>query len=190
MEEENNLILKIKMEFTFRTLTAGDINAYREIRLDCLQNHPDSFGTLYENEVNSTKLKFDKVLKSKNSPSFLNGVFNKEMLIGICGFTREESAKKKHRGTICQLYVRKDYSEQSIGKQLLKFTLDTAFADETLEIIELGVVMNNQKAIKLYSDFGFISFGNLENYFKLNDQYWTIVYMALKKENYLSRRSI
>ncbi len=174
-------------ETEFRILTADDINLYREIRLDCLQNYPDYFGTLLQNEVKAKTLKFDNVLRQENSQSFLYGAFKKEELIGICGFTREDRIKTNHRGEINQMYVRNEFAGQGIGTQLLKFTLDKAFTDEKLELIELGVVNNNEKAIKIYSNFGFVQFGHLENYFKYDNKYWAFTFMVLTKENYFDK---
>lgn len=171
-------------EIEFRILTANDINLYREIRLDCLQNYPDNFGTLFENEVEAKTLKFDNVLRQEKSQSFLYGAFIKKNLIGICGFTREDRIKTNHRGEINQMYVRNEFAGHKIGTQLLKFTLEKAFTDKNLELIELGVVNNNQKAIKIYSNFGFVQFGQLEKYFKYNDKYWAFTFMSLTKENY------
>lgn len=172
----------------FRILTVDDINLYREIRLDCLQNYPNNFGTLFENEVKAKTLKFDKVLRQESSQSFLYGAFKKEKLIGICGFTREDRIKTNHRGEINQMYVRNEFAGQGIGTRLLKFTIDKAFADEKLELIELGVVNNNEKAIKIYSNFGFVKFGHLEKYFKYNNKYWAFTFMALTKENYFDNK--
>ena len=175
------------MELEYRTLIAEDINAYREIRLECLRNYPDNFGTLLENEANSKALKFDNLLKQGRSSSFLYGVFKQDMLIGICGFKREERIKTIHRGIISQMYVRDEVAGHGIGKQLLKLTIEKAFTDKDLEIIELGVVSNNQKAIKIYSDMAFKQFGEFEKYFKHNNKYWSFTFMALAREDYFNK---
>ena len=176
------------MEIIYRTLNEGDLIAYRQIRLDCLQNHPENFGSLYENESNSKALKFDKVLKQENDRSFLFGAFENEELIAICGFTREERMKTKHRGNISQMYVRYEFGGKGIGKELLKNTLNKAFKDGSLEIIELGVVTNNKKAIQLYSHFGFKKYGQFDKYFKFENKYWDFTLMDLKRENYFNNR--
>ena len=172
------------MKIIYRILKEEDINAYREIRLDCLRNHPDSFGSLYEIEMNSNELKFDKILRLKTNQSFLFGAFIQEELIAICGFTREERIKTKHRGKISHMYVKPVFEGKGIGKGILKNTLDEAFADDTLEIIDLGVVKSNEKAIRLYTSFGFEKYGQFEKYFKYKNNYWSFIFMDLKRENY------
>ncbi|MEO6949166.1 MAG: GNAT family protein [Ginsengibacter sp.] len=172
------------MDIKYRTLIADDILAYREVRLSCLRNYPDYFGTLLENEINSKELKFDSILKREPSSSFLYGAFKQHMLIGICGFTREEKLKTNHRGTISQMYVANEFADLGIGRHLLKLTIEKAFADKTLEIIELGVVSNNLKAIKIYLSFGYREFGKFEKYFKYNNKYCSFTFMALARDDY------
>lgn len=108
------------MKTDFRILTSKDISKYREIRLECLKNNADQFGTLYEDEVKSKSLKFDPVLQQENSKDFLYGAFQNDNLVGICGFKRETKTKTKHRGEISHMYVKEDFAGQGIGWQLLK----------------------------------------------------------------------
>lgn len=178
----------MQKEINYRILKAADLLLYREIRLHCLQNYPDNFGTLLENEGNATDLKFDAVLRQENSKSFLYGAFMGAQLIGICGFTRQEKVKTNHRGAISQLYVRNEFAGQGIGQQLLRYTLDKAFADESLEMIDLGVVNSNEQAVKLYLNIGFVQFGHFEKHFKHNDKYWGFTFMVLERETYLKGR--
>ncbi|MEO8116687.1 MAG: GNAT family protein [Bacteroidota bacterium] len=175
------------MQIEFRILRAHDIQLYREIRLDCLQKFPGNFGTLYEHEVKSKTLKFDKVLVQENAPSFLYGAFQKEKLLGICGFSRENRIKTNHRGIISQMYVRTEFAGKGIGKHLLKLTIDQALKDHKLEQIELGVVSDNVKAIQLYSSVGFTQFGYYEKYFKHNNKYQALICMSITRENYFNK---
>ena len=170
----------------YRVLMSDDINLYREIRLDCLQNYPQNFGISFENERETIKLKFDDILKNKKSTSFLYGAFLEEKIIGICGFIRETSLKSKHRGKISQMYVKDEFAGQKIGAQLLHLTLKKAFDDTTLELIELGVIKENQKAMDLYLKFGFVAFGQFEKYFKFKENYSTMIFMVLAKSDFLN----
>ena len=176
--------MQIKPEF--RILSEQDVPLYRKIRLKCLQNYPDNFGTLYEDEIHAKNLKFDTILRQQNSQSFLLGAFVNQELIGICGCMREDRIKTNHRAEISQMYVRNSFAGQGIGTKLLAHTLDKAFADTSLEMIELGVVDNNPQAIKLYSNLGFVQFGQLDNYFKHKNQYCGFTFMVLTQEKYFS----
>jgi ribosomal protein S18 acetylase RimI-like enzyme len=169
----------------FRILKEEDIDFYRAIRLDCLQNYPDNFGTLYEDEVQAKNLTFDKIIREKDAESFMMGAFSGKDLIGIAGFYRETRTKTKHRGEINQMYVKAEFARQGVGANLLRHLLDRAFTNETLDIIELGVVEGNTTALNLYRKFGFIQFGYLEKYFKHEEKYWAMTFMFLTRERYL-----
>jgi hypothetical protein len=51
------------MNITYKTLSALHIDMYRAIRLECLKNYPQNFGSLYEDEVQSKQLKYDKIIR-------------------------------------------------------------------------------------------------------------------------------
>lgn len=169
----------------FKILGAIDAEGYREIRLECLRNFPDDFGTLFEDESKSESLKFDKYILSGDNSSFLMGAFLDNELIGICGHIKEIKPKSKHRGVLSHLYVKKDIQHKGIGKLLITETIKKAFDDAELELIELSVVKDNKAALKLYEDIGFERFGELGKYFKHGDKYWTIVFMYLDRQRFL-----
>ena len=68
----------MNLEITYRNLNFTDKEKYREIRLECLKNYPQNFGTLYEDEINSNSLKFDKVILQNHETDFLFGAFKEK----------------------------------------------------------------------------------------------------------------
>lgn len=175
------------MQIEYKLLTADDINQYRQIRLECLKENPDFFGTSYDDEVNAKSLKFDKALQQNSQTDFLYGAFQGDTLVGICGFTQEDRKKTNHRGDISQMFVKKSLAGQGIGTQLLSLTLDKAFNKNHIELIILGVVDTNKNAINVYNKLGFTQFGFIENYFKQSDGYRGFVFMALSMIDYVSQ---
>ncbi len=172
----------------YRVLRSGDAASYRQIRLECLKHFPDYFGTLYEDEINAVSLKFDKILSNENSVDFLLGAFDNDSLVGICGYTQEKRKKTKHNGEISQMYVRPDYGRKGIAARLLQLTMDKAFSDSGLQQIILGVVHTNYSAIDLYRKNGFMQYGVLENYFRQNDVYSSLIQMAITREVWARKR--
>lgn len=86
---------------------------------------------------------------------FINGE-----LSGISAIDLGERIKS-HVGvfgiTIAQKYRRKGF-----GKLLMKLTLEEAYKNLVkLKIVTLEVFAENEKAIKMYKDFGFIKYGKL-----------------------------
>lgn len=168
------------MPYKYSILTAQHLAHYREIRLECLKNHPQSFGTLYEDEVNAVSLKFDSILVNGSATDFLFGAFNNETLIGICGYIQEKRTRTKHIGEISQMYISPAYSGKGIATELLKLITAKAFANGETEQIILAVTKSNTAAIHLYQKAGFVQYGVLENYMKHNNGYQSQVFMVLK----------
>lgn len=169
------------MQLIYRELTASDALAYRKIRLQCLKNFPDNFGSTFEEEVEIPELLFEKMLKNKSDSAFMLGAFDAENIIGICGFVRESQKKRRHRGEITQMYVNPTYKGLNVGFNLLRKTVEQAFNNLGIEQIVLGVVSNNPSANKLYEKLGFVEYGFLENYFKVGNNYLHQRFMVLTK---------
>jgi len=166
----------------YRQLVPGDYTEYRRLRLSCLDQFPDNFGTTYEEEVISQSLKLERAVKFPNNAHFVSGAFSPdEKLIAICGFVSETRLKARHRGEIVQMFVEPEYARQGIGKKLLQLTIDKAFANDQTEQIILSVVYTNEYAVALYKQLGFVEYGRLANYFKTGAIYFTQLFLNLSK---------
>ena len=167
----------------YRQLTITDCDEYRRIRLECLKQYPDNFGSTYEEELNAQSLKLDNAIKGTDKGNFAMGAFTaSNKLIGICGLVRELRLKTRHRGEIVQMYIDPAFARQGIGKTLLQLSIENAFQDTETEQIILSVVYTNDKAVKLYKQLGFIEYGRLENYFKIDTRYFTQLFLCLTKK--------
>lgn len=171
----------------YRKVEINEIEQYHAIRLDCLKNYPQNFGTLYEEELKKPAYKFDYVITEQPASDFLMGAFLNEKLIGMCGFIQEKREKTKHIGEISGMYVMSAYSGQKIGAELLNSTIQAAFTNSAIEQIILAVAGKNHIAQKLYKKFGFEEYGKLNNYFKENDKYEIQIFMTLVKNKIQNR---
>ena len=166
----------------YKKVEINDIEQYHKIRLNCLKNHPENFGTLYDEEKKSSSFKFDEIVTEQSITDFLMGAFANERLVGICGYIQEKREKTKHIGEISGMYVSTDFSGQKIGARLLSNTIQTAFVNSNLEQIILAVADKNIIAKNLYKKYGFVEYGRLNNYFKENNKYETKVFMTLTRK--------
>lgn len=169
-------------QLIYRQLIPSDHDEYKRVRLDCLKEYPDYFGSTYEEEFDSASHKLTSAIHKADEYNFVYGVFTEmQILIGICGFVTGERWKTKHRGEIVQLYVNPAYSGHGIGEKLMQKTIAKVFENGVTEMIILAVVSTNKKAIKLYEDFGFKKYGELENYFKSGSVYTAQSFFYLAK---------
>ena len=93
--------------------------------------------------------------KSAQLLLFVNG-----KLSGISSVDMQEKVKK-HIG-VFGISISKEYRGMGLGKQLMKYVLDEAINNlNGLRIISLEVFAENENAIKMYKNFGFVEYGHL-----------------------------
>lgn len=172
------------MQISYRKLKSTEAQDFRRVRLECLQNFPESFGTLYEDEVGKAKLYFEEIIEQDSSDVIFFGALAGDDLIGIAGFVRGNRTKTRHRGEIVSMYVNPDFHGQKVGENLLRQLLKAVFDLEGIEQIHLTVVADNASAVRLYERIGFETFGVQKNYFKSGEKYWNQNFMQLMKEKY------
>lgn len=143
------------MKVTYRKLLPADTSAYRTIRLESLQHHPESFCADLEEQRALPELKFETFIKQQDPHHFVVGAFAQGDLIGICGFVANNDADLKGTGTLIQMYVRATFGGQKVGLGLLRTTLTEAFALPEIDSVRLEVKRDNSRAIHVYEHAGF-----------------------------------
>jgi ribosomal protein S18 acetylase RimI-like enzyme len=172
------------VQISYRKLKPDEAQDFRRIRLECLQNFPESFGTLYEDEIGKAKLYFEEVIQQNAADSFFFGAFAAGNLIGIAGFVRGNRTKTRHRGELVAMYVNPDFHGRRVGENLVGALARAVFQIEGVEQIHLTVIADNSPAVRLYEKIGFETFGIQKNYFKLGEKYWNQRFMLLEKEGF------
>jgi len=172
------------MPIIIRKLETHESSIYREVRLACLKNVPQNFGSTYEEEVLNPKFMFETFIEEESPDHVMFGAFDQERLIGITGFNRMARQRAMHRGEIVQVYVDSTYRGQNIGEKLIRRALEYAFAQDGIEQVQLSVIASNQTAIRLYEKLGFKTFGVQPKYFKVGDTYLDQQFMQLFKSDY------
>lgn len=165
---------------TIRPITIDDAKSYWELRLRALKEHPEAFGSSYEESCKKTA---DEVKqRMQNTPeNFILGVFDtEEKLIGMAGFLRESHSKMKHKGSIWGMYVIKEEAGKGLAKKLLEDVLIRIRLINGLERVNLCVVVTNDRARKLYHGFGFVPYGLERHALKIGETYYDEEMMTLE----------
>ena len=173
------------MDIVVRKLHPHESTIYREIRLACLKNVPEFFGSTYEEEILNPKFMFETYIENGSADHVMFGAFDDERLIGITGFNRMARKRASHRGELVQVYVDSSYRGQNIGEKLLRHALDYAFTLDGIEQVQLSVIASNKTAIRLYEKLGFKTFGVQSNYFKVGETYMDQRFMQVFKNDYI-----
>lgn len=185
--QRNKMTKETHHSIIVRKLQPHESRLYRSIRLVCLKNAPDHFGSTYEEEINIPKLKFESYIEQDHEERFMFGAFDNGKLIGIVGFERMERQRARHRGEVVQMYVDAGYRGRNLGEQLLRGLIEQAFSIKGIEQLQLSVIARNRAAIQLYEKLGFQAFGVQPRYFKVGEQYLDQQFMQLLWSDYQSR---
>jgi len=154
------------MDYTVCALRPTDAPAFRELRLEALQAHPEAFGSDYESESKRTPAKWETLLKDRT----FFGAWRENKLVGMIGFMRHTGAKQDHTGKFISMYVQPDMRGKGVGKALAAEAL--LLAQKQVEQVMVDISTTNTPAYQFYQGQGFTPFGTTPRAVKIGDTYY------------------
>lgn len=161
----------------FRPLTADDYDQWRDIRLEALSAHPESYLTTYDEELARPRSHSIDWLAS----GALMGAFE-DGLCAVLSVAPEKSSAMAHRGWIHAVYCRADWRNGLASQGLMDYAISTARASGLLQL-ELYVEATNLRAIAFYESFGFQLCGRLPRAVRFNGRYLDDLHYCLPLDN-------
>jgi RimJ/RimL family protein N-acetyltransferase len=159
-------------EIRIRPLEPADAAAYRAIRLAGLRDNPEAFGSTFAVEVGKPLAWFFERLAA----SQIFGAFHDDKIVGVAGFAVRNGEKEAHKGLLWGMYVRPAARGCGIARRLAETVID--YAQTRVELIQLSVVMGNERARRLYAGLGFVEYGIERNSLKFGGRYYDEILMA------------
>ena len=154
-----------------RKLTATDARAFRELRAEMCDRHPEAFGQTPEevHQMSEEKL-LDWFAPHDSFPEkFVVAGFEGDRMIGTVGFRREDAVKERHRGFVWSVYVRPECRGQGFSKQLMQGVIEECRIFDGLEMLVLTVAATQTSARALYTSLGFFRVGTIPKGYRLPD---------------------
>lgn len=158
-----------------KRLDESHATEYRFLRLNSLKNHPEAFGSSFEEEMLNSISFYKQRLMSDDSLTL--GAFIDDRLVGMITLRYGNHKKTKHSGHIHAMYVDGDYQQQGIGFALVQGVIDEAKIRGVINLF-LTVTSTNQKAIRLYEKCGFFIYGIEKRELYVNETYYDSLLMA------------
>ena len=164
-----------------RFLNLQDIAAYHDLRLQALRESPTAFASSYEQEACLPLAHFAARLRPFDDAA--NGIFgafsDRDHLIGMLGFSRENRPKCAHIGSLWSMYVLPEFRGRGVGAALLDEALSHARSLGVLRQIILIVTANNLAACALYKSRGFERFGLERDALHIDGAYFDAEHLVL-----------
>lgn len=154
-----------------KILQETDAQCYQDVRLNGLRTNPDAFGSTFDRE---DKFSLETVIEriKPNNDKFVLGAFDdKDILVGIVTFVRDNGVKTSHKSNVFGMYVAKDMRGKGVGKKLMYELIRISKGIVGLEQINLTVVAYNDSAKNLYKSLGFQIYGLERRALKHNEKY-------------------
>ncbi len=140
-----------------RALSVADAPAFRRIRLEALQRHPEAFGTSFAEASLMDEASFAARLAANRPPAAVFGAFDGDGLVGMAGFAVRDGEKARHKGFLWGVYVQGGRHGQGIGRMLVEHVI--AHARAHVAALQATVVTVNTNAAALYRALGFETYG-------------------------------
>jgi len=150
-----------------------DWSVFQSLRLNALQEHPEAFGSSYEEEFIMSADSFKEAYKKCD----IFGAFIDDALVGCAGFFIQSPLKMCHRGVLSSMYVVPAYRNQGIANLLVKTIID--HAKQHVLQLHATVVTSNQSAFNLYERNGFIIYGTEPRSLKIDNHFYDEHMMVL-----------
>jgi RimJ/RimL family protein N-acetyltransferase len=155
-----------------RRLEISDAALFRDLRLEALQKNPEAFGSTFESESALPLSWFEGSLgRADIFGAFLDGA-----LVGMAAYSAQQSPKQAHKGLLWTMYVRAVARNSGLGRKLVATVLDHARG--RVEMVQLGVVVENESARRLYRAMGFVEYGYEKKALKHDGRYYDEVHMV------------
>ena len=173
------LTKKLPNGINVRHATLADIDSYRALRLEALQNYPSAFGQDYDENLLRPKEYWEKVLTINSEEQALFIAEQNGQLIGMTGIFRSLSRKSFHNATIGGVYVKPEWRGYRISEALIRSCLDWA-KQHGVAIVKLAVATNNLQAVSCYERCGFTTYGTEPKAILHDGMYYDEYLMAIE----------
>lgn len=141
-----------------RQSTIADAANFRELRLGALLDSPTAFSMDYERSAAYPLKHWQDTLTMNQDESAIFFAEHEGQLIGMTGIVRGRSPKTRHGAEIWGVFVSAKWRGLRIAEQLIQTCSDWAVT-RGIVILRLGVMANNQSAIRCYERCGFTIYG-------------------------------
>lgn len=146
-----------------RPLTLAEVDAFRTMRLEALTLDASTFASDAGEEAAKPLSWFEGRIGEAVIGAFADGE-----LVGMAGYTRQTSAKQRHKATLYGMYLRASHRGSGIAGKLVAAVIAHARA-EGAETLLLASNATNKAAMRLYELAGFRQYGVEPNALKHPD---------------------
>jgi ribosomal protein S18 acetylase RimI-like enzyme len=134
-------------------LRQTDLPLFRPLRLEALCQHPEAFGSSFEEEQGD-----DMARMIGEPPNVTLGGFAAGALVGTAALVVSPKLKQRHKGHVVGVYIAPAWRRTGLGQGLIDRLIQEA-RGQGLAVLTLSVTIGNAGARRLYTRAGFAVYG-------------------------------
>lgn len=169
-----------------RQLGIADLDAYFQLRLRGLAEHPEAFGRSHAETVASGPEQYRATLEGTTADEgrFILGASLPEStdregpLVGTVALMRSQNERERHKASVIGMYVASEAAGCGVGRALLETLLERASRIDGLRQLQLRVSSTNAAARRLYESLGFVAYGHEREALRVGDAFYDADLMA------------
>jgi ribosomal protein S18 acetylase RimI-like enzyme len=127
--------------------------AFHALRVEGFARHP----LLFRYSPGEEAVYSPAAVQARLAGEFVVGAEVDGVLSGIGGFSRLTGEKLRHKGLLWGMYVRDEARGLGLGDRIVDAIV--RHASEHVELLQLTVMADNPRAIRLYERWGFEAYG-------------------------------
>jgi RimJ/RimL family protein N-acetyltransferase len=145
---------------SIRQAHEADVSAFRDLRLEALQNHPEAFSSDYTLNLAKPLIEWSERLRfqQRNYAEMIYFATVSEKLVGMTGIVKGDSPKTRHSALLWGVYVKPEWRSFHIAEGLITSCIEWARTQD-VKVVKLAVVTTNTAAIRCYTRLGFKVYG-------------------------------
>lgn len=152
------------MTIDIRLLDTADAEAFRDLRLRSLRDHPDVYHSTPEEWGDDIER-----YRNRIAANDVAGAFDEGRLVAFAVLAVGQArtgAKQRHKSEVWSVYTAPEMRGRGVGRRVMEFVISRA-RERGLEALVLSAVTSNAAAVGLYQRLGFETFGLEKGVIKL-----------------------
>lgn len=147
-------------QITIRPLEREELDAWWEMRLIALRDHPDAFGSSFEwAKAQGPAYLVDRDFRDSSGLNRIFVAFDTDgAMLATAGVFRN-SGKRSHIAVIWGVFTRQERRGQGLSKRIIATAIDHCRAFPGIRQVHISVNANNAPALHMYEAAGFVVWG-------------------------------
>lgn len=149
-------------DYVIRPVELDDLPAWWQLRLRGLREHPDMFGSAFEEQEHTTTAEVERSYRERSiaGDNRLFAAFTGDGTpVATLGVVRYVGRKVRHRAIVWGVYTVPEARGRGLSTRLLETAIAYCRSLADLRQIHLTVAAHNRIAIGMYQRAGFVRYG-------------------------------